>query len=266
VRRGRGGVPPEEPQPVNGQIVDPDPLGVGEVADDTLANVAEEDRGPADRGEETLEQTEARIIAGIVGPEPAPREPVTHAPLEWHREFRKHTRTGQIWAIELCAGVLHAARELVRPEEMTHGALPVLTLYVGPEVQEYRDAAGWCETWEPKHTPESAIRRMVALEEELQDIDGKIDKLSSRKKKLTTDREAKMAELRRLIQQARSGQGNLLDVATVGQGPVAPSPEPPAESAQEEQAAQDGQQLLDDAVAVDPPPAETETRPASLPA
>lgn len=213
--RGQAGIPPEDPKDLV-EAQEPQP-----VADD--ATTAADDAAPSPA-------------------EPETTEPKVHQPLEFAREFRRHTRTGRIFAVELVMGRLHAVRELTRPEEMTHGALPVITLYTGPAVDEYRQIQGGCEAWEPKHTPESAIRRMGVIEEEIADIDAKIARLADRQKKLKTDREHRLAELRRLIRDTRVGQLDLIASAEEGPNAEGPSVTEPSDDAPSAEAEPEAEQ------------------------
>lgn len=262
--RGKAGVPPEDPKDLQPEAIDP---ALDQHAQDIAREVAEQ----VEAGDGDIIDAENTEDAGEwddsepahLGPQEFKGEVRVHAPIEFAREFRRHKRTGQIFAIELAGGQLNAARELVRPEEMTHGALPVLTLYVGEPVEQYREAAGWCEPWEPKHTPESALKRMAALEEEVQTLDKKIDDLGRRKAKLGKDREQKIAEIRRLIQQARAGQLDLLDgVPVVGGGPTE---QPPAEEPAEDVAAEPVAEAVEESAPAEPAQAE-EAVAATLPA
>jgi hypothetical protein len=193
---------------------------------------------------------------GKAGPPPedandvaAARQPVTHAALTFTRSFRRHTPTGDIYAVELVDGRLNAALLCTRPEELTHGALPVLPL--GPDTDPYRAVAANTEPWEPKYDAEAGIKKLAALDEEISTLDSKIENLASRKKKLSQDREQKVAEMRRIIGQLRTGQRDLLDGVpheTVGNG----APAEPVSDA-------------DAAVLVDAQPPVPEAVPAALP-
>lgn len=137
------------------------------------------------------------------------RRPATHAALAFDRSFRRHVKTGSIFAVELVDGRLNGALLCTRPEELTHGALPVLAITGDTEM--YREGAGHTEPWEPKYDTEAGIKKLATLDEEISTLDTKIEQLGSRKKKLAQDREMKVAEMRRIIGHLRTGQRDLLD-------------------------------------------------------
>lgn len=94
--------------------------------------------------------------------------PVLTAHFTFHREFRKHAHTGTIVAIELVNGALHGVRECSKPEEQTHGALPVLTLDdrdsdVG---QWYRAESLNFKEWAPPEPPKVLMDALMKLYEE----------------------------------------------------------------------------------------------------
>jgi len=148
------------------------------------------------------------------------------------REFRKNRKTGQIWAIELVNGVLAAALECTKPEEMTDGALPVLPLESSTaSLDVYRAAQGQCDAWEPERTPDGLRRNLVAAGHRLDDVETKIGKKKAELKRLNEQRDEVVAQIRRFVRELETGQTNLLDKVAPETAPAAPAAPEAAEEA-----------------------------------
>lgn len=123
-----------------------------------------DDAAPADPADGPAEAGDDAVAAGESAVEP----PLLKVDFKFHREFRKHAVTGTIVAIELVNGTLNGVRECSKPEEQTHGALPVLTLddresAVG---QWYRAEAINFKTWAPPEPPKVLMDALMKLYEE----------------------------------------------------------------------------------------------------
>lgn len=86
------------------------------------------------------------------------------------REFRRHARTGEIVAVELVGGMLQGARLCSKPEEQTHGALPVMELEnrESDVAQWYRKNSLEFKAWEPPQPPRLLMDKLMSLYEESQ--------------------------------------------------------------------------------------------------
>lgn len=111
--------------------------------------------------------------AGEAGDDAVADAPATDAPLlkvnfDFHREFRRHGRTGDLVAIELVNGVLAGVRRCSKPEEQTAGALPVMALEgLDSDVgQWYRAEQTYFQTWEPPPLPKALMKRLRDLYEQ----------------------------------------------------------------------------------------------------
>lgn len=106
----------------------------------------------------------------VVADEPgdAADAPLLKVNFEFHREFRRHGRTGDLVAIELVNGVLAGVRRCSKPEEQTAGALPVMALEnLDSDVgQWYRAEQTFFQTWEPPPLPKQLMKRLRDLYEQ----------------------------------------------------------------------------------------------------
>lgn len=105
-----------------------------------------------------------------VGAEPgdAADAPLLKVAFDFHREFRKHTKTGDLVAIELVNGALVGVRRCSKPEEQTAGALPVMQLEPldSDAGQWYRAENRMFATWEPPLPPRQLLDRLGDLYEQ----------------------------------------------------------------------------------------------------
>jgi len=105
----------------------------------------------------------AEGLDGVAG-----ETPLLMAHFTFHREFRRHVKTGDLVAIELVNGALAGVRRCSKPEEQTTGALPVMQLE-----DRDSDVGAWYraeqmlfQTWEPPPLPKALLARLGELYEQ----------------------------------------------------------------------------------------------------
>ncbi len=126
------------------------------------------------------------------------------------REFRKHNVLGDIYAVEFIhedgARVPVAALRCTRPEELTRGALPVLTLANGDDRQFVLNNADEFGLWEPPMVDEEKLASIYAAETYCQDTEAEFErchKAAAAAKKL---HEKACDDLRRIVREANRSE------------------------------------------------------------
>ncbi len=123
------------------------------------------------------------------------------------RAFKKHRVLGDIYAIEILidegfARTAVAAMRCTRPEQLTRGALPVLSLAGGESLQYYLNNQSDFATWEPPMVDTEALEAIVAAERYCQETQAEWERhhKSAAAAKKTHDKACD--DLRRIVREA----------------------------------------------------------------
>lgn len=125
--------------------------------------------------------------------------------MKTHREYRKHTVTGEIVAVELFEGALVGVRACSRPEEQTRGALPVMEI-TPSDVEWYEANKEHFEVYVPAPLPDELLIDLAAAEDDIKRCERIYEAKKGEAKAAREAYEASLRHVRDLIAEAKAAR------------------------------------------------------------